>query len=72
MCGNMSVSSVDVRSFYFKRRKLSWFSHVCRNYTLPKIILEEQWMLVVAEEDLEEWTGQSLSSLLRIADGIDH
>ena len=33
-----------------KRRKLSWFGHVCRHDTLPKIY-KEQWMVIVAEED---------------------
>ena len=34
------------------RRKWSWFGHVCRHDTLPKIINKEQWMVVVAEDDL--------------------
>ena len=28
-------------AFTVKRRKLSWFSHVCHHDTLPKTILEE-------------------------------
>ena len=58
-----------------KRRKLLWFGHVCRHDTLPRIILEEKvdvrrrrgracksW-----KDNIKEWTGQSMSSLLRIA-----
>ena len=29
------------RVFTIKRRKLSWFGHVCRHYTLPRLVLQE-------------------------------
>ena len=49
-----------------KRLKLSWFGHVCRHDTLPKIILayKEQGMvgLVVAEEDLINHGRTTLSN----------
>ena len=58
-----------------KRRKLSWLGHVCRHNTLPNIILQRRvdgsrrrgiprksW-----KDNIKEWTGQSMSSLLRIA-----
>ena len=51
------------------RRKLSWFGHVCRHDTPPTIIPQgtvdgrphKSW-----RDNVKEWTGQSLSSLLRI------
>ena len=59
-----------------KRRTLSWFGHVCRHDTVPKIMLHgtadgsrrrrrprKSW-----RDSIKEWTGQSLSSLLRIVD----
>jgi hypothetical protein len=59
-----------------KRRKLSWFGHVCRHDALPKIILQgtvdgkrrrgrprKSW-----RDNIKEWTGQSMSSLLRVAE----
>ena len=57
-----------------KRCKLSWFGHVCRYDMLPKIILQEtvdrrrvrprkSW-----KGNIKGWTGQSISSLLPIAD----
>ena len=59
-----------------KRRKLSWFGHVCRHDTLLKTILEgtldgggrrasprKSW-----KDNIEEWTGQLMSLLLCIAD----
>ena len=39
-------------AFTVMHHKLSWFSHVCRHDTHLKIILQEQWMIVAAEEDL--------------------
>ena len=57
-------------------RKLSWFGHVCRHDTLPKIILQgtvdgcrrggrprKSW-----DYNINEFAGQSMSSLLRIQD----
>ena len=57
-----------------RRRKLSSFSHVCHYDTLPKIILQgtvdgscrrgrlhKSW-----KDNIMEWTGQSMSSLLHI------
>ena len=51
-----------------KRRKLSWFGHVCRHDTLPKIILQgsvdgkrrrgrprKSW-----KDNIKEWKGQSM------------
>ena len=32
------------------RHKLSWFGHVCHHHTLPKIILREHQMGVIAED----------------------
>jgi len=62
-----------------KRRKLSWFGHVCRHNTLSKIILQgnvnggrrrgrprKSW-----KDNIKEWTGQSMSSLLRVAEDRD-
>ena len=52
-----SISSPDVRIFFYcqptvKRHKLSWFGHVCRHDTLPKIILQVIMDgIVVAEKD---------------------
>ena len=37
-----------------KRRKLSWFDHVCHHDTLPKIILHG------CVDTIKEWTGQSM------------
>ena len=64
-----------------ERRKLEWFGHVCRHDSLPKITLQgtaddkmichprgrprKSW-----RDNIKEWTGQSLSSLLRIADDL--
>ena len=61
---------------YNYRCKLSWFSHVCRLDTLPNIILQgtedgsrrrggprKSW-----RGNIKEWTSQSMSPLLRIAD----
>ena len=61
-----------------KRGKLSWFGLVCWHYTLPKTILKgtvegachkgrprKSW-----KDNIKEWTDQSVSSLLRIADDI--
>ena len=58
-----------------KRRKLSWFGHICRHDTMLKIIVEgtvddrrcrgrprKSW-----KDNIKKWTGQSLLSLLRIA-----
>ena len=58
------------------RRKLSWFGHVCRHDTLPEIMLQgtvdgwrrrgrprKSW-----KDNIKQWTGQSMSSLLCIAD----
>ena len=62
------------------RRKLSWFSHVCRHDTLPKIILQgtvdssrrrrtgrqrKLW-----RDNIKELTGLSLASLLHIPDDM--
>ena len=51
-----------------KRRKLTWFGHVCRHDTLPNIIqqvtvagrrrrgrLRKSW-----KDNIKEWTGQSM------------
>ena len=59
-----------------KRRKLSWFGHVCRHDTLPKIILQGSVdgkrrrgiPRKSSKDNIEEWTGQSMSSLLRVAE----
>ena len=59
-----------------RRRKLSWFGHVCRRDTLPKIILQATvdgsrrrgMPLKSWKDNIKEWTGRSMS-LLRIADG---
>ena len=63
-------------AFAVKRRRLSSFGHVCRRDTLPEIILQrtvygsrrrgvrgKSW-----KDNIKEWTGQSMSSSLRIAD----
>ena len=79
MCGNRSISSPGRRQLLLStamRRKLSGFGHVCRHDMLPKIILQrtvdssrrrgrfhKSW-----KGDSKEWTGQSMSSMLRIAD----
>ena len=62
-----------------KRRKLSWFGRVCRHMMLffvPKIILQgaSRWYssqpktVKSWKDNIKEWTGPSMSSLLRIAD----
>ena len=56
-----------------KHRKLSRFSHVCRHDTLPKVILQEVKDGIrrrgrprkSCRNNIKEWTGQSLSSLLQ-------
>ena len=58
-----------------KRRNLSRFGHVCRHDTLPKIMLQgtvdgsrrRGRPRKSRKDDIKEWTGQSTSSLLRIA-----
>ena len=60
-----------------RHRKLSWFGHVCSHGTLPKTTPRgtvygnrrrgrppKLWRA----NNIEEWTDQSLSSLLRVAD----
>ena len=62
--------------FLVKRHKLSWFGHVCCHDMLPKIMLQgtvdggrrsgkprKSW-----KDNIKEWTGQSMSSLLCIVD----
>ena len=51
-----------------KRRKLSWFGHVCRHDTLPKIILKgtvdrrrRGRPRKSRKDNIKEWTGQSMS-----------
>ena len=59
-----------------KRRKLSWFGHVCRRDTLPNITLQgtvndrrhKERLQKLWKDNVKEWTGQSMSSLLHIAD----
>ena len=55
---------------------LAWFDHVCRHDTLPKSILQGTVdgsrrtgrPRKSQKDNIKEWTGQSMSSLLRIAD----
>ena len=58
-------------AFAVNRRKLSWFSHVCRHDTLPKIILQgtldSSRCRERPDKSWKEWTGQSMLKLLRIA-----
>ena len=64
------------RAFTINRRKLSWLSHVCCHDALPKIMLQETvdgsrrigtprktW-----KDNIKGWVGQSMPSLLCIAD----
>ena len=66
-------------AFMVNRRKLPWFSHVCRHDTLQNNILEgtvdgsrrrgkphKLW-----KDNIKEWTGQSKSRLLRIAADVE-
>ena len=61
-----------------KRCKLSWFNHVYVTIHCRKSYYKEPWIVVVAEADhvnhgrtnIKPRTGQSMSSLLRIADDI--
>ena len=59
-----------------KRRKSSWFGYVCRHDRRAKIILQgyvdgrrrrsrkrKSW-----KDNIKEWAGQSMSSLLRVAE----
>ena len=58
-----------------KGHRLSWFGHVCRHDTLPNVILQvsvdgsrrgrprKSW-----KNNIKEWTGQSMSSLLCVAE----
>ena len=58
------------------RRKLSWFGDVCRHGTLPKIILHGSVdggrrsgkLRKLWKDNIKEWTGQSMSSLRRVAE----
>ena len=67
---------VDIRAFTVNRHKLTWFGQVCRHDTLPKTIQQgtvdgsrrrekprKSW-----KNNIKEWTGQSMLSLLVIAD----
>ena len=55
-----------------KHRKLSWFGHVCRHDALPRGSVngrrrrgrQRKWW----KDNIKEWTGLSMSSLLRVAD----
>ena len=79
--GNRSINISDGRQELVlstvKHRKLSCFDHVCR-IDCRKSYYKEQLMVVVAEKDCVKlmnghqkgWTGQSMSSLQRIADDI--
>ena len=75
-----SISSPDVRRFCcqlsVKRRELSsWFGHVCRHDTLPKVLLQgtvdsrhcrglhKSW-----KDNIKQWISHPMSSLLHIAD----
>ena len=55
-----------------KRRQLSWLDHVCRHDMLPMIILQgyvdERRRRGRPRKSWKEWTGQSKSSLLRVAE----
>ena len=75
---NILASHQELLLLTAKRRNLSWFGHVCRHDTQAEIILRgivdssrrigkplKSWM-----NNIKEWTCQSLSSLLRIADDI--
>ena len=79
--GNRSIilaGRQELRLSTVKRRKLSWLSRVCHHDTFPKIVLQgtvdssrrrgrprprKSW-----KYNINEWTGQSMSSVLRIAD----
>ena len=57
-----------------RRKKLSWFGHVCHD-TLPKIIIQRTVdgsrrgrPHKSCKDNNKEWTGQPVSSLLRLAD----
>ena len=62
------------------RHRLSLLGHVCRHDTLPKIILQETVdgsrrrgrLRTSWKGNIKEWTGQSMSSLLRITDERSH
>ena len=63
-------------AYAVNRRKLSWFSHVCRHDTLPKILQgsvngrrrrgrpHKSW-----KDNIKEWTTQSMLSLHKT--GVD-
>ena len=63
-------------AFYVKCHKLSWLGHVCRHETLPKIILQgtvdsgrrRRRLHNSRKDNIKEWTGQSMSSFVHIAD----
>ena len=64
-------------TFTVKRRKLSWFGHFCRHDALPMIILQGTVYILWRfrgsprkswKNNIKEWTGKSMSLLLRIAD----
>ena len=70
------ADATSTRTAFTVNRQASWFGHVCRHDRLPKIILQgtvdgsrcrerprKSW-----RDNTSEWTGQSMSSLLRIAD----
>ena len=76
MYGNLSVSSPECWVRGVRHRKLSWLNHVCRHYSMPITMLQataeggcrketpgKSW-----NDNFKEWTSQSLSSLLHVAD----
>ena len=70
------VGHQDILLSTIKRRTLSRFGHVCRHVTLLKTTLHETVdggrrsgrLCTSWKDNINEWTDQSLSSLLRIAD----
>ena len=63
-----------------KSHTLSWFGHVCRHDTLPKIIIQQGTVdgrrgrrrpRNSLKDNINEWTDQSMLSLLMSGEDID-
>ena len=83
MCGSRSISSPNVRRFYCKPSSVP-SDHDSAIFVVaircPRSYYKEQWMAVVTEgrprkswkDNIKEWTGRSMLSLLYIANDGGH
>jgi hypothetical protein len=76
---NMHAGKQEQLLSVIKRRKLAWYGHVTRHDSLSKTILQgtvngsrkrggqrKTWI-----DNIKEWTGLSVSTLLRVAERRD-